>query len=388
MNPRQAIIDHFKDIFDRSPEWVSNAGGRVNIIGEHTDYHDGFVFPAAIDLRTWAAGRHRDDGVVRIYSRNEKAWAGSSLKELAPTPGKADWRSYVLGPIWALIRSGQKIAGADIIVDGEVPYGGGLSSSASVEVSLVGLAAGMAGVEITQAEAARIARLAENKFCHVPCGIMDQMASACGREGRALLLDCRSLEIDLVPIPGDWVIVVADSGVRHSVGGGEYAERQRQCASGLEKIKAAHPGVKAARDVTLDMLKSMKPQLQEIEYRRLHHAVSENERCLEARDALKRGDTRRVGELLAGSHRSLAVDYEVSCPELDALVDAACASPGVIGARLTGAGFGGNTVNLVFADRAEDFRASLEEKYFAKTGKKTVTRVVRPSEGLVVEKVE
>jgi galactokinase len=211
---------------------------------------------------------------------------------------------------------------------------------------------------------------------------MDQMASACGRAGHALLLDCRSLGIETVPIPESWAIVVADSCVKHSVGAGEYAVRQRQCASGLAKIRAVHPEVRAARDVSTSMLEEMNGALEEIEYRRLRHAVTENDRCLQAREALGRGDAGKVGELLAGSHRSLAGDYEVSCAELDFLVEAAYASPGIIGARLTGAGFGGNTVNLVHAERAGQFRASVEEMYLKRFGRSTITRVVRPSDGV------
>ena len=383
----QGAAEAFEKAFGRRPAAVAHAGGRVNLIGEHTDYHDGFVFPAAIDLRTFAAGAPRADGVVRVWSENEQAEVACPVAELALPAGKADWRSYVLGPIWALREEGWRLPGMDVFLYGAVPFGGGLSSSASVEVSLVGLAAALAGAEVAAPEAARIARKAENDFCHVPCGIMDQMASACGREGHALLLDCRSLAIDPVPFPKDWVIVVADSMVKHSVGGGEYATRQRQCASGLAKIRERFPGIKAARDLTISLLDASAAALDEVEHRRLRHAVTENERCLRARDALKAADANRMGTLLAGSHQSLARDYEVSCPELDALVEAAVGCPGAIGARLTGAGFGGNTVNIVRARQAADFRAALEMAYLRATGKRTVTRLVKPAGGLAVARL-
>ncbi|MFA6035140.1 MAG: galactokinase [Myxococcota bacterium] len=374
----------FEQAYSRRPHVVANAGGRVNIIGEHTDYHEGFVFPAAIDLRTWAAAAPRSDGILRVRSQNENAGVSCAISQLAP-PESVDWRAYVLGPFWALRESGVELMGADILIRGDVPFGGGLSSSASVGVAMVGLGAAFAGAALEGPEVARIARLAENRYCHVPCGIMDQMASACGKTGHALLLDCRTLEIEYAPINEDWALVVADSRVKHSVGAGEYAKRQAQCASGLAKIRQKHPGVKAARDVSIGMLEEMKPALDDLEYRRLLHAVTENARCLSARDALLHGDAARMGALLYASHESLAKDYEVSCDELDTLVEIASGCPGIIGARLTGAGFGGNTVNLVHAAKAAGFCEMLQEGYLARTGKATVTRIVSASGGLLLK---
>lgn len=375
------IASAFEAAFQRVPEHVADAGGRVNLIGEHTDYHEGFVFPAAIDLRTRVAGGVRSDGVLRIRSINRDEEVVAPVAELAP-PGQADWRAYVLGPFWALGQAGHPVVGADIVVEGEVPFGGGLSSSASVEVALVALGASMAGVDLAASEVARLARLAENRFCHVPCGAMDQVASACGRTDHALLLDCRTLVATAVPMPGDWRIVVADSGVRHSVAGPEYARRQQECAEGMSAFRDLFPDVVAARDLTMEMLTDHRDRLTEVSFRRLRHVVTENARCLAAQAALARGDGATMGRLMAGSHQSLAADYEVSCGELDVLVDVAAGIPGCIGARLTGAGFGGNTVNLVRAEEAEDFTATLADRYRARTGRETTVRIVRAAAGV------
>jgi len=213
------------------------------------------------------------------------------------------------------------------------------------------------------------------------------MASACGQAGHALLLDCRSHAIEPVRIPAGWALIVADSGVKHALGTSEYAKRQKECAEGLARIQAGHPGVKALRDATVGMVAEVRSEVEDRIYRRLRHVVTENQRCLDARDAMLRADASAMGALLAGSHRSLAEDYEVSCPELDMLVEIACAVRGVIGARLTGAGFGGNTINVVEAGRAEACAEAIEEGYASRTGKRTAVRVVRAAEGLRVSAI-
>jgi len=383
----QRIAAAFEAAYRRAPETVADAGGRVNLIGEHTDYHEGFVFPAAIDLRTRVAGAARPDGVLRVRSVNRGEETTVAIADLAP-PSRVDWQAYVLGPFWALREAGHPIVGADIVVEGEVPFGGGLSSSASVEVALAALGGAMASVDLPPAELARLARVAENGFCRVPCGAMDQVASACGRTDHALLLDCRTLVATPVPMPEDWRIVVADSGVRHAVAGPEYARRQHECAEGLAVLRDLFPDVVAARDLTMEMLTDHRDRLSDVSFRRLRHVVTENARCLAAQAALSRGDGATMGRLMAGSHESLAADYEVSCRELDVLVDAAAGIPGCIGARLTGAGFGGNTVNLVHADAAEDFTVALAELYRARLGRDTTVRVVRAAAGVTAVRLQ
>ena len=376
------IRESFRNEFSRVPEVWADAGGRVNIIGEHTDYHDGFVLPAAIDLRTCAVAAGRDDGILRIHAVDFGGTVEIALTGLKPFE-RIDWRSYTCGPFWAWIRSGRPFSGADVAVGGDVPSGGGLSSSASVEVSLVGIAAGLSLSAPPCPDVAAIARTAENLFCRVPCGIMDQMASACGHEGKALLLDCRTLQTTLVDVPAGWVLVVADSGVRHSLAGGEYARRQKECADGMRFVVNSFPTVRAARDVSMEMLESVRQGMSEVSFRRLRHAVSENDRTVRAASALQAGDVAEVGLLMHGSHRSLALDYEVSCAELDRLVEIASRIDGCAGARLTGAGFGGNTVNLVRQDAAVDFCDRLAVEYRGATGIESVVRVVRPASGLL-----
>jgi galactokinase len=379
----QQAAREFTDAVGGEAAFAADAGGRVNLIGEHTDYHEGFVFPAAIDLRTRVAARPRTDGVLRIRSLNLSEEVEAVLADLVPPP-VADWRAYVLGPFWALREAGIAVPGADIVVNGGVPFGGGLSSSASIEVALVAVGAALAGRDLPAIEIARLARRAENGFCNVPCGAMDQMASACGKEGHALLLDCRTLTFETVPMPAAWVLVVADSGVRHAVAGPEYANRQKECAQGMAVVRAAFPDVAMARDLTMERLDGLKARMPEVSYRRLRHAVTENDRCLAARDALVRGDGATLGRLLAGSHESLARDYEVSCAELDILVAAAVGIRGCVGARLTGAGFGGNTVNVVEAGEAAAFCDALARAYHDRTGRPTTVRVVRPAAGVSV----
>jgi galactokinase len=381
------MIEAFRRAFGRDPIVLADAGGRVNLIGEHTDYHEGFVLPAAISLRTQVAAAPRDDGVLRIVSEQAGAEVLSSVRELQP-PTTVGWQAYVLGPFWVLREEGFDVQGADVLIRSNVPFGGGLSSSAAVEVALVGLAAHLAGRPTESSEAARLARKAENDFCHVPCGAMDQMASACGRDNHAILLDCRTLRAELVPLPPSWAIVVADSGVKHSVAGAEYARRQQQCAEGLTSLQARHPDVRSARDLGLDVLEQERARMPEVSYRRLRHVVTENARVLSARDALAAADAARTGELLAASHASLASDYEVSCPELDVLVEVASGVSGVIGTRLTGAGWGGNTVNLVQQEAAERACAEIQERYERRTGRRTAVRVVRASRGLTVTPLE
>lgn len=380
---------HFLDWAGRPAELRAEAGGRVNLIGEHTDYHEGLVMPAAIDLRTVALAAPRNDGLLRIRSLRTGGEAEAAVAELA-APGQG-WQAYVLGPIWALRQEGYGVSGADILLDSDVPFGGGLSSSASVQVALAGVGLGLAeGREAAPPDpmlVARLARKAENEFCGVPCGIMDQVASACGRRGHAIALDCRSLERTEVPIPRAWALVVADSGVKHALGTSEYGLRQRQCAEGLEVLRREGASLRSLRDLTLERLVASRDNLSEVVFRRLRHVVTENDRVLGARRAMEAADASEMGRLLRASHESLARDYEVSCAELDELVELASKVPGVIGARLTGAGFGGNTVNLVQASRAQQCRDEIARAYRARTGRSTRVLLVRASDGLSVARL-
>jgi len=383
---RTPFTAKFETRFRRPPEFAADAGGRVNLIGEHTDYHEGLVLPAALDLRTHVLGAQRTDGSIRVWSNNMNQGASCAVVGLGP-PMETDWRSYVLGPLWALRESGVSLSGLDVLVQGDVPLGGGLSSSASVEVAVAGLALAINGVSMDPMELALLSQRAEREFCHVPCGIMDQAAAACGRKGHALLLDCRSLEMRPIRFPRQWSLVVADSGVKHSLASSEYARRQEECSVGLAVIRETYPDIRSARDISIEVMRESRALMPAVSYRRLMHVVTENARVLDACDALEEADAEALGRLLSGSHESLAASYEVSCSELDTLVELAYGLKGVIGARLTGAGFGGNTVNMVRADHADGFCTVLRDRYASRTGKGIKVRVVRPDDGLRVREI-
>jgi galactokinase len=377
----QELAARFEAARGARPEAFAHAGGRVNLIGEHTDYHEGLVFPAAIDLRTWAVGRSRSDGRVRVESVELGRVAEAASQSLAPGRG-AGWDSYLLGPVWAAREAGIPCEGVDILLSGDVPFGGGLSSSASLEVTIVGLVCALASQKRAGLDVARIARRAENEYAHVPCGLMDQAASACGEAGSALVLDCRSLELTRVPIPDVWALVVADCGVKHALGTSEYNKRQAECAEARQAL-----GVRALRDATMPMLLGQQATISDVAFRRTRHVITENDRVGQLVQALRDCDAGAASRLLDASHQSLRDDYEVSCAELDALVAAALGVPGVIGSRLTGAGFGGNTVSLVDARCAEACATGIAARYFEATGVRSRARVVRASAGLVAGRV-
>jgi galactokinase len=384
MRSDDPFIQDFATWSGASAEAVSDAGGRVNLIGDHTDYHEGFVLPAAIGLRTRAAARRRRDGVVRVRSLARAAEVESPLATLNPT-GERGWQAYGLSPFWALRELRGLSTGADVLVMSEVPLGSGLSSSASLLVAMIGVLAALADDRLSLPEVANIARYAENAFCGVPSGIMDPMASACGVAEHALFLDCRSLELRPIRMPEAWAIVVADSGVAHSLAGPEYAERRREGLDGLAKLASGGAAL-SARELTVERLRAERRRLSEVCYRRLRHVVTENARVLEAARALDRADSESIGRLFAASQQSLAEDYEVSCTEIEILVSIAGECDGCIGARLTGAGFGGNTVNLVERAQAPAFVAHLSGEYFKRTGRRTTVRAVEAAAGLSVRR--
>lgn len=322
------MIDEFRSWAGRDPDQVWAAPGRVNIIGEHTDYNGGFVLPMAIDRRTTVAVAARDDGTLRCHSM-----------QLADDSG---WTVYVEGVVRALADEGVDVGGADVLVDSTVPTGSGLSSSAALEVGSAAALAALTGARVDPRRLAAVAHRAETRYVGVPSGIMDQTASALGEEGHALFLDTRGLAVEQVPLDPpakDLHVVVVDSGVRRRLGDGRYAERRRQCEEA-----AAVLGVPQLRDATLEQVEDA--AMDDTLRRRARHVVTEDARVLEAVAALRAGDVADLGPLLLASHASLRNDFEVSSPELDRIVDGAVAL-GALGARLTGAGFGGFTVALV-----------------------------------------
>ena len=352
----------FAAAFGGRPGHVVRAPGRVNLIGEHTDYNDGFVLPVAIDRDVWIAARPREDRRVRLHSLDLGQAAEFELGAV-DVPATAPWSHYVLGVAREIEAEGYSVCGLDAAIQGSVPIGAGLSSSAALEVAAARAFCTASGIDWDGARMARLCQRAERRFTGAQCGIMDQFVAAMGVQGQTLLLDCRSLKYQHVPLPAGLTVVIADSGVRRTLAGSAYNERRAQCEEAARLI-----GVPTLRDVSVESLEGIINRLPPLLRRRVRHVVTENRRTLDAADALRRGDAPRLGRLMVASHASLRDDYDVSCPELDALVEIALGHSGCLGARLTGAGFGGCTVNLVRASELDGFAARVRERYCGSFG--------------------
>ncbi len=368
---REALIAAFSAHFGHEPQWVAEAPGRVNLIGEHTDYNDGFVLPVAIDRSALVAAAPAASPFSRIFSLN---LGEESRIELPPRPMQEQaWSNYVRGVIWALNEAGIPTVPMEVVLESNVPMGAGLSSSAALEVAIAAAAAALTGAQPSPLELALIAHRAETEFVGVPCGIMDQYISALGLEDHAVLIDCRSRQSEGVPLGflrHGVALVVVDSGVSRQLAGSAYRERRLQCEEAVRQLRLAIPrGITHLRDITLDELEAAGSRLPETLLRRARHVVAENARVLDGVEALHAGRIDEVGGLLLESHRSLRDDYQVSSPELDLLVDLSSNVPGVLGSRLTGAGFGGCTVHLVRDDSVERFEATVVEEYRRRTGR-------------------
>ena len=346
---------------------IYQAPGRVNLIGEHTDYNDGFVMPAAIDLFTYAAIKLRDDRTLSIYSENFSESVEFELDQPAPR-ARGHWADYVWGVAVMIERAGYKLRGADLTIRSDVPIGAGLSSSAAIEVT-AGLALlDNSGVENDRVELAKLCQKAENEFVGMRCGIMDQFISCNAQAGTALILDCRSLEFRLLPIPENVRLVICNTMVKHELGSSEYNTRRAECEAGVKYFAKLLPNIRALRDVSIEDFDRFGAGLSELIYKRCRHVITENARVLEAAVALERNDLTGFGELMAESHRSLRDDYEVSCGELNIMVDLATSVEGVYGARMTGGGFGGSTINLVKTESVADFKQIVASGYQNATG--------------------
>ena len=362
--PAQLVIEAFEARYRSTPD-VACAPGRVNLIGEHTDYNAGLVLPVAIDLGCYAASAPNRDGLLRVYSENlrqARQWPIEKLGQLRPS---GDWSDYVIG----VARQLQLRRGRDLLIYSTVPLGAGLSSSAALEVSTA-LALGWAG-DLPSLELTKLCRCAENDFIGLPSGIMDQYVSVFARENTALLIDCRSLASEPVQLPGGVAIVAVNSMVKHELSQSAYRERVAECAEAEREIGSL-------RDATLDLLGSIHNP---VTVQRARHIITENQRVVEFVAASRKGDLAGMGRLLVASHRSLQSDYEVSCAELDFLVDTALTLPGTFGARMIGGGFGGCTVNLVDPAVVEDFEQALGDAYRSKFGIESVFYRVLPAPG-------
>ena len=370
----------FEQLFG-GPSRLYRAPGRVNLIGEHTDYNQGFVMPAAIDLYCWVAIAARSDRRLEIHSSEFGDTVSVDLNDTALSR-RSDWSDYVVGTALALQNSGFELCGANIVVRGQVPIGSGLSSSAAIEVSTGYALLDVSKARIDLKRLAMVCRQAENEFVGARVGIMDQFISAHGRAGHALLLDCRSLESKALPIPSGVLLGVCNTGVKHQHAAGEYNVRRAQCEEGVRRLSSVLPGIQSLRDVTRFELQQHKSLLPEVIYRRCRHVVTENERVQHAAEALLNGDLRALGALMADSHRSMRDDYEISCSELDTMVEIASAQQGVIGSRMTGGGFGGCTINLIHADAAESFRLLVAAEYEKRTHIRPDIYIVSASDGV------
>ena len=339
--------------------------GRVNLIGEHTDYAEGFVMPAAINFATLAGISPRPDGKIAVYSENlgeERAF------ETAPSKRSGDWSDYPLGVLAILRGEGHKFPGFNLSIWSDVPLASGLSSSAALEVSTALAVLSLLGASYPGPKLARLCQRAENEFVGANCGIMDQFISLNAKENHALLLDCRDLSYKLAPIPDHVALVIANTMVKHSVAGGDYPTRRRESEAACAVIASHRQGVKFLRDCTLEDLEKWGGEMEPKSYLRAKHVISENLRTVAACEALLKGDMKELGRLMAEAHQSYSQDFEGSCVEADAMVALAQDLPGLIGARLTGGGFGGCTINLVEQKEATAFAEALGARYTEQIG--------------------
>lgn len=360
--------------FAGRPGRVAFAPGRINLIGEHTDYSAGFVLPASLALGTWSVAAGRDDARIRVLSEGQQETQEFPL-DVTPGAARKRWSDYVAGVAWALQQAGCALRGADLLIASDVPMGSGLSSSAALEVSVAYALLAVANAALSPLEIAHAGQRAENEFVGARCGIMDQFAATHGQAGRALMLDCADYSWRAAPLPATHRWVVGNTMVRHALAHGEYNARRAEAEELVECMRRQLPQRSRLADLTdaemSELMRGLSPTLA----RRLRHIVSENRRVHEAYAALDSGNVAQLGQLLFDSHESLRTDYEVSCRELDTLVDIARGAPGVVGARMIGGGFGGCTLTLVEAQHSENLRNQLRLHYVQRMGREPATYI-------------
>ncbi|MDE7132994.1 MAG: galactokinase [Lachnospiraceae bacterium] len=382
---KEAVLKKFEELYgDTQGVNVYFAPGRVNLIGEHTDYNGGHVFPCALTIGTYAAVRKRADKKLNFYSMNfeELGVIESSLEDLNPSD-EAGWTNYPKGVMWAFAGRGMEMdCGLDMVLNGNIPNGSGLSSSASLEVLTGYVLKDLYGFEVTNIDLAKIGQYSENNFNGMNCGIMDQFASAMGKKDNAIFLDTADLSYEYAPLVLDGAkIVVTNSNVKHSLVNSAYNERRSECEKALEELQAVID-IKGLGDLTEEQFEANKSAIKdEVRVRRAKHAVYENQRTIRAVEALKKNDLKLFGELMNASHVSLRDDYAVSCEEIDVLVEEAWKIDGVIGSRITGGGFGGCTVSIVRDEAVDTFREKVGAAYQERVGKKADFYVVEIGDG-------
>lgn len=381
MTSPEVLRKTFQDMFGESPR-IFRAPGRVNLIGGHLDYNEGWVLPIAIDRSCFVAAKVRGDRRLRLHSVQMQETFECDLD--APRSAKHHWSNYVRGVAWALREAGRPIRGADMLIWNDVPMGAGLSSSAALEVSTGFALLRLSNLEMERVELARACQRAENEYVGMRCGIMDQLVACRGRCGNALLIDCRSLEIDLVPFDEASVaVVVANTMVKHALAASsEYNRRREECDDAVSRIRAVRPDVKTLRDVSWEEIEGLGSSWPDNIRRRARHVTTEMRRVQAAGAALRKRDFAELGRLISEAHASLDKDYEVSSTELNLMVELGKKIPGSLGGRMTGAGFGGCTVNLVRSNDAAEFAAKLAKSYEEQTKIKPDVYVCRASDGV------
>lgn len=384
------MIKEFISIYGGSEDGIRvfASPGRVNMIGEHTDYNGGYVFPAALKMRTTIVMRKRDDNIVRLKATDLDGIVEADINKLDSYKG-IKWGDYQIGVMYMLSQAGYDICGADMLYDDTVPHGGGLSSSAAIEVSTALCFATLSNEKngitdpIDMIEMAKIGQKAEHEYAGVNCGIMDQFASAMGKENCAIFLDCKDLSFKHVPLDlSGKEIVISNTNKKHALGASKYNERRSECEAGFEILKSAMPEKNCLGEISLDEFEAHKDLIKDpVVLRRIKHVISEDDRVLKAVDALNNGDIETFGKLMNASHDSLRDDYEVTGFELDTMVEEARKIPGVLGSRMTGAGFGGCTVSIVEADSVAEFIKTVGKNYEEKTGLHPDFYVTEPGDG-------
>ena len=374
----KALARAFNELYGAEPR-IFRAPGRVNLIGEHTDYNEGLVMPAAINYSTLVALAPREDRKIKISSEHFPDMPEMDLDRL-PQP-RNDWSDYPIGVAVTLQEADHSLQGANLLIRGNVPIGSGLSSSAAIEVATALALIDNAGLSIDRLEVARICQKAENEFVGVRSGLMDQFSACFGKKDHAIMLDCRSLESTALPLPPAMNLVVCNTMVKHQLAGSEYNTRRAECEQGVRILSKRLPNVTSLRDVTIEDLEQHRDALPDEIYRRCRHVVNENDRVLKAASALRNGELTGLGELMAQSHQSLRDDFEVSCKELDLMVEFANEVDDCVGARMTGGGFGGATINLVNRTGIDEFTAHVSKRYAHATGIQPEIYVCQAADG-------
>jgi galactokinase len=377
--PREIVKQFIERFETRTKPLVYRAPGRVNLIGEHTDYNLGFVLPIALDMACYAATAPDAHGQLRVYSRDMNREFSIAVDTIAEAKPAGKWTDYILGVARELVLAGYPVAACNLYIASEVPGGSGLSSSAALEVATA--VALLGSRQMAPLDIALLCQRAESQFVGMPCGIMDQYASVFGHNGAALQIDCRSLTHEHVVLPENVAILAVNSLVKHELGASAYRERVAECQAAVAAIQEFEPEVKSLRDVSLQLFERVQDSIPLLPRRRARHIVSDTQRVVDFAAAAHAENLGEMGRLFVASHRSMQYDYEISCAEIDFLVDTAIKLPGVYGARMTGGGFGGCTVNLIAPEAVDAFRATLTDAYLQRYGKTPVFYFCKPAAG-------